>query len=88
LLALSIWIARYTAHRLEAPLNQLDLDSPMENVVYGEISPHLRRIDHQQKELASQEQLLTQKKGEFDTIISKIREGMVLLDNQRRIISM
>lgn len=88
MLALSIWIARYTAHRLVAPLNQLDLDSPLENVVYGEISPLLRRIDHQQKELASQEQLLTQKKGEFDTIISKIREGMVLLDNQRRIISM
>lgn len=87
MLALSIWIARYTAHRLVAPLNQLDLDSPLENVVYGEISPLLRRIDHQQKELASQEQLLTQKKGEFDTIISKIREGMVLLDNQRRIIS-
>ncbi|MGM2776580.1 hypothetical protein ACS2QO_29760, partial [Bacillus cereus group sp. Bce015] len=57
MLALSIWFSRYTAHRLVAPLNQLDLDSPLENVIYGEISPLLSRIDRQQKELASQEQL-------------------------------
>lgn len=84
---LSIWVARYTARRLVQPLNNLDLDKPLENTVYEELSPLLRRIDHHQKEIDSQSQLLTQKKGEFDTIISKIREGMVLLDNERQIIS-
>lgn len=84
---LSIWVARYTARRIVQPLNNLDLDKPLENTVYEELSPLLRRIDHHQKEIASQSQLLTQKKGEFDTIISKIREGMVLLDNERQIIS-
>ena len=85
---LSVLTARYTAKRLVQPLNQLNLDAPLENPAYEEISPLLRRIDHQQKELASQEQLLLQRKGEFDTIISKIREGMVLLDNRGQIISM
>ena len=85
---LSILVAKYTAKRLVQPLNQLNLDAPLENPAYEEISPLLRRIDHQQKELASQEQLLLQRKGEFDTIISKIREGMVLLDKDGQIISM
>ena len=85
---LSVLTARYTAKRLVQPLNQLDLDAPLENPAYEEISPLLRRIDHQQKELGHQEQLLLQRKGEFDTIISKIREGMVLLDKDGQIISM
>ena len=85
---LSVLTAKYTAKRLVQPLNQLDLDAPLENPAYEEISPLLRRIDHQQKELSLQEQLLLQRKGEFDTIISKIREGMVLLDNRGQIISM
>ena len=85
---LSVLTARYTAKRLVQPLNQLDLDAPLENPAYEEISPLLRRIDHQQKELSLQEQLLLQRKGEFDTIISKIREGMILLDKNGQIISM
>lgn len=85
---LSVLTARYTAKRLVQPLNQLDLDAPLENPAYEEISPLLRRIDHQQKELGHQEQLLLQRKGEFDTIVSKIREGMVLLDKDGQIISM
>ena len=85
---LSVLTAKYTAKRLVQPLNQLDLDAPLENPAYEEISPLLRRIDHQQKELGLQEQLLLQRKGEFDTIISKIREGMILLDKNGQIISM
>ena len=85
---LSVLTAKYTAKRLVQPLNQLDLDAPLENPAYEEISPLLRRIDHQQKELGLQEQLLLQRKREFDTIISKIREGMILLDKNGQIISM
>ena len=87
-IGLSVLTAKYTAKRLVQPLNQLDLDAPLENPAYEEISPLLRRIDHQQKELGHQEQLLLQRKGEFDTIISKIREGMILLDKNGQIISM
>ena len=84
---LSIWVARYTAKRVVAPLNSLNLDQPLKNDVYDEISPLLRRIDYHQKELAKQEALLNQKREEFDTIISKIKEGIILLDTQCRVIS-
>ncbi|MCY7151848.1 ATP-binding protein [Streptococcus gallolyticus subsp. gallolyticus] len=84
---LSVWVARYTAKRVVAPLNDLNLDQPLKNDTYDEISPLLRRIDYHQKELAKQEALLNQKRDEFDTIISKIKEGIILLDAQCRVIS-
>lgn len=86
-ITLSIWVARYTAKRIVAPLNDLDLDQPLKNEVYDEISPLLRRIDHHQKALSKQEALLNQKKEEFDTIISKIKEGIILLDAKCQVIS-
>ncbi|WP_423215005.1 ATP-binding protein [Streptococcus equinus] len=86
-ITLSIWVARYTAKRIVAPLNDLDLDQPLKNEAYDEISPLLRRIDHHQKALSKQEVLLNQKKEEFDTIISKIKEGIILLDAKCQVIS-
>lgn len=86
-ITLSIWVARYTAKRIVAPLNDLDLDQPLKNEAYDEISPLLRRIDHHQKALSKQEALLNQKKEEFDTIISKIKEGIILLDAKCQVIS-
>lgn len=84
---LSVWVARYTAKRVVAPLNDLNLDQPLQNNTYDELSPLLRRIDYHQKELAKQEALLNQKRDEFDTIISKIKEGIILLDDKWRVIS-
>ena len=69
------------------PLNRLDLDHPLENDAYEEISPLLRRIARHQKEVTEREVLIEQRQSEFDTIISKIKEGMILLDNNCRIIS-
>ena len=86
-ITLSIWVARYTAKRIVAPLNDLDLDQPLKNEAYDEISPLLKRIDHHQKALSKQEALLNQKKEEFDTIISKIKEGIILLDAKCQVIS-
>ncbi|MGT2929098.1 ATP-binding protein [Streptococcus dentasini] len=86
-LLLSIAVARYTANRLVEPINKLNLEAPLENDAYEELSPLLRRIDHHQKEIRKREDLLNQHQQEFDTIISRIKEGMVLLGKNRRIIS-
>ena len=86
-IVLSTLVARYTSKRIILPLNNLNLDEPLSNNTYEELSPLLRRIDSHQRELATKESLLARRKEEFDTIISKIREGMILLDYKRRIIS-
>lgn len=84
---LSLWLSRSIAKSVVGPLNWLDLDHPLENDAYEEISPLLRRIAKHQKEVTEREVVIEQRQSEFDTIISKIKEGMILLDNNCRIIS-
>lgn len=84
---LSLWLSRSIAKSVVGPLNRLDLDHPLENDAYEEISPLLRRIARHQKEVTEREVMIEQRQSEFDTIISKIKEGMILLDNNCRIIS-
>ena len=85
---ISIWISRSLAGRIVSPLNQLDLDHPLENDIYDEVSPLLSRIDQQQTALREQEGLLRQREVEFETIIAKIKEGILLLNAHSRIISL
>lgn len=84
---LSLWLSHSIAKSIVLPLNRLDLDHPLENDAYEEISPLLRRIARHQKEVTEREVVIEQRQSEFDTIISKIKEGMILLDNNCRIIS-
>ena len=69
------------------PLNNLNLDKPMENDVYEELSPLLHRIHAQRKEIKGQMQALKRKQDEFDQITGNMKEGLVLLDHMGRIIS-
>lgn len=52
------WIlARHQVARLIRPINTLDLEKPLENDVYEELSPLLERIDRQNKEKDKIEQM-------------------------------
>ncbi|WP_424554365.1 ATP-binding protein [Streptococcus agalactiae] len=84
---LSVLIARYIAKKVSEPLNNIDLDRPLSNDSYEEITPLLRRLDSHQAKIQHQKLLLQKRQKEFDTIISKIKEGMILLDDQARIVS-
>lgn len=84
---LSVLIARYIAKKVSEPLNNIDLDHPLSNDSYEEITPLLRRLDSHQAKIQHQKLLLQKRQKEIDTIISKIKEGMILLDDQARIVS-
>ncbi|HFE0975461.1 TPA: ATP-binding protein [Streptococcus agalactiae] len=84
---LSVLIARYIAKKVSEPLNNIDLDHPLSNDSYEGITPLLRRLDSHQAKIQHQKLLLQKRQKEFDTIISKIKEGMILLDDQARIVS-
>lgn len=86
-IATAIVLARWTSKKLLAPLERIDLDQPLENEVYAELHPLLKRLDLHQSQLADKERLLRQKQDEFDTIIAKIKEGMVIIDAQGRLVS-
>lgn len=85
---LSVLLAVRISKRIVAPLNEINLDDPLSNEDYDELSPLLRRIDSQQRQLHHQEAKLKQQRQELDTIIGSMNEGMVLLNQQGEVVSM
>ena len=69
------------------PLNELNLDEPLNNEGFDELSPLLRRIDSQQRQLKGQALELRQKQDEFLAVTSNMSEGLVLLNAGGTILS-
>lgn len=86
-LILSIVLAVRVSKKIVKPLNEIDLDNPLKNEGYDELSPFLRRIDSQQRQLLRQQDEILQKENELDTIVSSMNEGMVLLNPKGKVIS-
>lgn len=84
---LSVVLAVRLSKSIVKPLNEIDLDHPLSNEGYDELAPFLRRIDSQQKQLRRQKTRLEQKQAELDTIIGSMSEGMVLLNEHGKIVS-
>lgn len=85
--ALSAILAYRIAKNIVKPLNELDLDEPMEYSGYDELAPLLRRMRAQQGKIRRQERELEQKKKEFDTLTCAMTEGLILLNAQGTILS-
>ncbi len=76
-LGLSSILASRLSKRIVAPLNELNLDAPLDNEGYDELSPLLRRIDAQQEEIARQSDALCQRRNELEVMTSGMTEGFV-----------
>lgn len=85
--AASVWLARRRAKDIVEPLNKLDLEKPMENDAYEEISPLLHRIHAQQAQIKRQLNTLKDKQEEFQQITDSMKEALVLLDKKGVILS-
>ena len=86
-IGLSAMLARRMAKNIVEPLNRLDLEQPLKNDVYEEISPLLHRIHRQHRQIAEQMDQMKRKADEFQQITSHMQEGLVLLDGEGTIIS-
>lgn len=85
---LSFVLAGRLSKRIVKPLNDLNLEEPLENEGYDELSPLLRRIHSQQKQLKYQEENLRRRQNELEVIVGNMEEGLALLDQKGHIISM
>ena len=86
--ALSAVLANRMAKRIVQPLNALDLDHPLENDAYEELSPLLRRIQEQRGQISAQLRELRTRTDEFEQITGSMQEGLVMLDQSGAILSM
>lgn len=85
--SLSAVLANRMAKRIVQPLNRLDLEHPLDNDVYEEISPLLTRINQQHLQISSQMRRLKRKTDEFQQITANLKEGLVLLDKEGKILN-
>jgi two-component system phosphate regulon sensor histidine kinase PhoR len=66
---------------------QLDLDSPENNVTYDELTPLLSRMKKQNDVIAAQIAEQRKKQLEFTAITDNMREGLIVLDGEGKILS-
>lgn len=88
---LAVVLALLLAYRLSknivTPLNKLNLASPLSNKVYEELSPLLKRMDAQQRQLKHQSEELKRKREEFETATENMSEGLIILNEKGVILS-
>lgn len=90
-LAVSCLVAMVCARRMALkvvdPINSLDLERPLDNDVYPEITPLLKRIYFQRQEIDEQLLTLQRRADEFDQISRSMSEGLMVLDVNGSIVS-
>jgi len=84
-IGLSLILARRMAKNIVEPLNTLNLEQPLSNDTYEELSPLLRRINQQHLQIDAQMRKLQRKTDEFIQITSHMQEGLVVLDKETHI---
>lgn len=84
---LSAVLSSRMSKKVMEPLNNLDLEHPLENDTYEELSPLLNRIHQQHDEIRRQMRKLQRKTDEFNQVTHHMREGLVLLDKNSMILS-
>ena len=84
-IGLSALLARRMAKNIVEPLNKLNLEQPLSNDTYEELSPLLRRINQQHLQIDAQMRKLQRKTDEFIQITSNMQEGLVVLDKETHI---
>ena len=83
----SLFLAFQTAKLITNPINEIDLEHPENAVVYDELSPLLRKIAVQNREIRRQMAELKRRKEEFDTITANMQEGLLVLDAEGAVLS-
>ncbi len=84
---LSAVLARRMSRRIVEPLNTLNLDEPLENEAYDEISPLLLHIEQQNRKINSQIRELQRNQTEFAAVTENMKEGLVLLSRSGTVLS-
>ena len=85
---LSAFLSQNAAKRIIQPLNELNLEAPLENETYEELAPLLERIHRQHQQIHHTMLELKQSKDEFMQITQSMNEGLVLLNEKGKILSM
>lgn len=86
-LLLSLYLASRMSKRIVKPLNEMSLDDAEKIDTYPELAPLTDKLRSQQTQLREQETELRRRRDEFDAATGSMTEGLVLLNEQRSVLS-
>lgn len=86
-LVLSGILAARLSKKIVQPLEAINSEHPLESSTYEELTPILNRMEQQHTLIRTQQEELDERKREFYSIISKMNEGLVLLNEKGLILS-
>ena len=75
------------ARRIVEPVNAIDLNRPETGAVYAELTPLLRRLQAQQREIAAQVAAVQHGEETLRAITEHMNEGFVALDAEGRVVT-
>ena len=84
--ALASVVARRLTKNLVQPLDDVNLDEPLDNDTYDELAPFLTRIAKQKRQLSKNLAKLRSKQEELTIITNNMNEGMVLLNGHQNVL--
>ena len=83
ILILAYFIAGRLTRLIIKPLTQVDFENSVaDEILYEEIFPYVKKIEHQKNEIADQLAALRNRAETIDAIIANMREGIIMLDEK------
>lgn len=86
-IVLSFILASRLSKKVVKPLNELNLEDPLNNEGFDALSPLFRRLESQQRQIRSQSEELQKRQAEFETVTENMTEGIVLLNSKGTVLS-
>lgn len=86
-LAVVLFLSRFVAKRIVAPINAIDLDEPEDNETYDELSPLLLRLKKEKEAVKAQIRRSEEKRKEFELVSSSLEEGLAIVSSSGELLS-
>ncbi len=86
-LFVSIYISRKITKILIKPINQIDLENPLDNDIYNELSPLLTKMHRQKHMIDEQIEMIKMKNREFKFITETMSDALIVFGSDKHILS-
>ena len=73
--------------KIITPINNLNLEKPLSNDIYDELSPLLSRMEKQNEKIENQFNEIKMRQEELRAIMENVSDGIIVLNSKGRIIS-
>lgn len=84
---IAVIIARFLTKRIMTPIDNVNLDTPLDNSAYDEFSPLFTKIDRQNREIKDKILQLETKKNELNYITENMSEGLIILGKDKNVLT-